>query len=189
MKIIDILIDSASLLGMCDEMEILNSVTADNEVEILNGNDKITSLFNLVKFSIRELCSNYFPMVSCESIRVENGTCPISSLKNYIRIQNVYKNGNVVKFKIINRNILLEEDGEYIVDYESYPTIKSMLEEIDFLQEFSPDVTVLGLCAYYSLAHGMFSEFQEFHEKYVAKAESLKSIKNIHLPSRRWEWE
>ena len=187
MKIIDILIDSASLLGLCDEINVLSSAVVDNEAEILNGNEKIASLFNLVKFSIRELCSNYFPMVSCETISVENGSCPISSLENYIRIQNVYKNGNVVKFKIINRNILLEEDGEYQVDYETYPTINSMFEEVNFLQEFSPDVIVLGLCAYFSLAHGMFSEFQEFHDKYESKAESLKSIKNIQMPSRRWE--
>ena len=187
MKIIDILIDSASFLGLNEEMNVLLSATKDDEVRILEENDKIASLFNLVKFSIRELCSNYFPMVSVETIKTENKCHPISSIENYIRIQNIYEDGNMVRFKIINRNIIFEHDGEYDMTYETYPTISSLFEEIDFLDEFSPDVIVFGLCAYFSLAHGMFTEFEDFHERYVAKAESLKNLKSVQMPTRRWE--
>ena len=93
----------------------------------------------------------------------------------------------MVKFKIINRNIIFEYDGEYEVVYETYPTITSLFQEIDFLQEFSPDVFVFGLCSYYSLANGMFSEFEDFHEQYITKAESLRNLKNVQMPIRRWE--
>ena len=108
-------------------------------------------------------------------------------LENFIRIQNIYKDGEMVKFKLINRNVTLEEDANYEVRYETYPTITTMFEEIDFLQNFSPDAIVLGLCSYYALAHGRFDEFQEFHEKYTSKAESLKSLRNFQIPSRRWQ--
>ena len=62
-----------------------------------------------------------------------------------------------------------------------------MFEEIDYLQEFSPDVIVFGLCAYYALSHGLFADFEQFHEKYVEKAESLKGLKIFEMPARRWE--
>ena len=62
-----------------------------------------------------------------------------------------------------------------------------MFEEIDFLSNFSEDVIVCGLCAYFSLAHGMFDEFKEFHEQYSEKAENMKELKSFNMPQRRWE--
>ena len=128
MKIIDILIDSASFLGLNEEMKTLLSATYENETQVLSENEKIASLFNLVKFSIRELCSNYFPMVSSTIITTENKTFPISSIENYIRIQNIFKHDHMVKFKTINRNIIFEYDGEYEIVYETYPTITSLFQ-------------------------------------------------------------
>ena len=126
-------------------------------------------------------------MFSNVTIKTENKTFALATLENYIRVNNVFEKDNMIKFKIINRKILFEHDGEYVVNYATYPTISSMFDELDFLQEFSPDVIVFGLCAYYSLAHGMFDEFQNFNEKYVAKAESLKCLRSFELPRRRWE--
>lgn len=186
MKIIDILIDSAFLLGLTDEADVLQSATAETESEIINQNKNVASLLNLVKYSIRELCTNYIPVVRTVSIETKDKKFAVSELENFIRIQNIQQEGQMVKFKIINRNVIFEEDGVYDVKYETYPNINQMFEEIDFLENFSPDAIVLGLCAYYSLAKGMFDEFQSFHEKYVSKAESLKSLHNFKLPSRRW---
>ncbi len=188
MKILDILIDSALLLGLTEEVEMLKTVNSETEVEVLSQNEKIKSLLNLVQYSIRELCTNYKPIVMEKKIQVKNNQYALNNLENYIRIQNIQKDNEMVKFKIINRNIVVDSDGEYLIKYESFPTIETMLDEVDYLQEFSPDAIVLGLCAYYTLSHGMFEDFKEFHEKYVARAESLKSLHNFELPARRWEW-
>ena len=179
MKIIDILIDSANFLGLNSEMEILQNTTQDDENQVLQDNEKIRSLFNLIQFSVKELCTNYIPMITNVDIVTEEKQYPISSLENYIRIQNVFKDNIATKFKIINRNLIFDEDGCYMVSYSSFPTINSMFEDIDFLQDFSPDAIVFGLCSYFSLAHGMFDEFERFHEKYIMKAESLKDIRNF----------
>ena len=187
MKIIDILIDSAFLLGLTDEAEVLQSATAETEKNILDENKNIASLLNLVKYSIRELCTNYIPVVRSVNIETEDKKFPVGDLENFIRIQNIQRNAEMIKFKIINRNIILEKNGVYEVRYETYPTINNMFEEIDFLENFSPDAIVLGLCSYYSLANGLFDEFQSFHEKYISKAESLKSLHSFKLPSRRWQ--
>lgn len=187
MKIVDILIDSALLLGLTDEANALQTATVETENEVISNNENIASLFNLVKYSIRELCTNYIPVVRDVSVETEDKKFAVGMLENFIRIQNIHKNGEMVKFKIINRNVIFEEDSIYEVRYETYPTIATMFEEIDFLQNFSPDAIILGLCAYYSLAHGLFNEFQEFHEKYISKAETLKNLHNFQLPCRRWQ--
>lgn len=189
MKIIDILKDSAQLLGLTKEVGILESVTEDSIPEEIQTNENIVSLFNLVNFSIRELCTNYVPVLDSVLIQSKNCTYPLNSLENFIRIQNVYKDDNLIKFKIINRNLVFEEDGVYQVCYKTYPKVDSLFTEIDFLQSLSPDVIVFGLCAYYSLANGLFNEFKEFHDKYLSQAESLKELKFFEIPSRRWEWE
>ena len=189
MKIIDILFNSANLLGLTDDAFVLESMTEENETQVLTDNENIKSLYNLVQFSVRELCTNYVPMIEDVTITTTNKSYPLSSLENYIRVQNVFENKEMVKFKIINRNLIFDHDGKYVVKYATYPTIISMFEEIGYLQNLSPDAIVFGLCAYYSLAHGMFEEFQEFYDKYISKAESLKSLRNFDLPCRRWEWE
>ena len=187
MKVIDILIDSALFLGLTDEAEVLKTTNEENVSTVLADYKQIVSLLNLSNFAIRELCTNYIPIVKDICVKTKDKTFALNTLENYIRIQQIQKNGESVKFKIINRNVNLDEDGEYVVLYETYPTIISLFDEIDFLNSFNPDIIVFGLCAYYSLANGMFDDFQNYHEKYISRAESLKSLKSFDLPARRWE--
>lgn len=186
MKVIEVMTQGAILLGLGEEHILLETASMEQENELLN-NKNVKSLFHLSKYAFQELCTNYIPIV--ESLTLNSVDCKIEvkRLLNFIRVQNVKKNGETVKYKIINRNIVFEEDGEYVVEYLTYPNINSMFEEIDFLSNFSEDVIVCGLCAYYSLAHGMFDEFKEFHETYIEKAENLKELKSFNLPQRRWE--
>jgi len=186
MKIIDILINGAELLGLKEEAKLLSEATEDN-MDLVMTDDNISTLFRLVKFSIQELCTNYVPMVAREKIETADKTYAISNLKNFIRVQNIYRDNDPIKFKIINRNILFEEDGEYTIQYASYPEIESVYEDIDFLENFSPDAIIFGLCAYFSLARGLFEEFTSFHEKYLEKADSLRALRIFEMPTRRWE--
>lgn len=187
MKVIEIMAQSAMLLGLGEEHMMLEIATAEKETELLE-NQNIKSLFHLTKYAFQELCTNYIPVV--ESVNIKSADCKIEvkSLTNFIRVQNVTKNGENVKYKIINRNIVFDEDDEYFVEYLTYPNVNSMFEEVDFLSNFSEDVIVNGLCSYFSVAHGMFDEFKNFHEMYVEKAENLKELKSFNLPQRRWEW-
>ena len=187
MKIVDILIDSAQILGLNEESAILENATEETELQMLEENEKIKKLFTLFKYAIREVCINYIPYAASVKITTENKQYPLNALDNFIRVQSVSQNGNFVKYKIINRNLVFMEDGEYEVNYASYPLIITMFEDINFLEDFSPDVLVFGLCAYFSLAYGMFEDFEEFHERYISRAESLKSLRLFDLPCRRWE--
>ena len=189
MKILDIMMESATLLGLNKECVLLQNMDLENEQLVYAENPNLFSLFNLSKYSIREVCTNYVPMIQTVKMTTKENKIALSSLLNYIRIQNVTKDNEMVRYKIKNRSVIFEEDGEYEINYLSYPDFDSAFDNIDFLNNLSPDVLVLSLCAYYALAHGMFEEFEDLHDKYVEKAESLKSLRVFDMPARRWEWE
>lgn len=187
MKIIDIIKQSAQLLDLEEVNSLLTSANEEVEEQILQHED-IRRLLNLCALSIQELCSNYISVYTEQQIEVENNIFSLNKLSNFIRIMNVSKDNQIVKHKIVNRNIILEENGIYTIKYCSYPSINSLFDEIDFLSNFSPDVIVMSLCAYYAISHGMFNEFELFHNRYIEKAESLKCLRLFEMPLRRWEW-
>ncbi|MCQ2564873.1 MAG: hypothetical protein MJ152_03350, partial [Clostridia bacterium] len=125
MKIIDVMKSSADILGMVPERAVLESATQETETTVLN-NEEIAKLFNLVKFSVQEFCTNYSPVLMEQTVNVSNGAYAVSGLTNCIRVNNVYKDNVPVAFKIINRNICVETDGVYEVKYSSFPDITSM---------------------------------------------------------------
>ena len=187
MKVIEIIKGSASLLGLEIECAVLDAKEFKDEVQVRAEYPNIASLFNLLKFSIKELCANYAPMVASVIVQTMNKKISVSNFENFIRLKSVTKAGEAVKFKIINGCAEVEEDGEYEVSYLTYPIVESFESDVCFLENLSPDVIILGLCAYYALAHGMFDEFENMHEKYIEKAESFKGLKIFEMPARRWE--
>lgn len=187
MKIIDIIKNSAELLDLHETIDALNTATEENEQDILVL-PEVQRLMSLSALAIQELCSNYISVHSEQEIETTECSYPLKNLVNYIRINSISENENNVKFKIVNRNIVVEKDGKYLVKYCSFPSITSLFEEIDFLNNFSPDVLVMAVCAYYAVAHGMFNEFELYHDKYLSKAQALKELKIFEMPLRRWEW-
>lgn len=187
MKIIEVIKHSAELLGLQEAVAVLSTATEENEDETL-GNEQVKKLLNLAALSIQELCSNYISVFVEEKFETFENKIPLKNLHNYIRTVGVTKDDVLVKHKIVNRNIVLEEDGKYVIKYCTYPSIMSLFDEVDFLSDLSPDVLVMALCSYYSIAHGMFKEFEVFHEQYISKAQALKELKIFELPLRRWAW-
>ncbi len=186
MQIIDILSDSAQVLGLISERDLLKSATIENQATVLEDSN-IKELFHLVKFSIQELCSNYVPIADMQEIVVDNLTFELKNLTNFIKLKKISKGEEKAEYKILNRTIHFKENGIYQVYYETYPSITSLFDEVDFLSHLSPDVIVFGLCSYYCLSKGLFEDFKLFHEKYIGRAESLKDLKTFFLPTRRWE--
>ena len=184
MKIIDIIKKACELLSLENEIELLNSYT-DDDSELMK-NKEIVKLFNLSKFSIQELCTSYVPVQAEQQISTTDKAFSVGELANFIRVQNVYKDGQIVRHKLINRKLILDEDGTYLVKYLTYPEITSISDSLNFLSHLSPDVLVFGLCAYYCLSKGLFDDFKIYNEKYVERAESIKNLKIIDLPQRRW---
>ena len=120
--------------------------------------------------------------MSVNKIKSENKSIAISKLNNYIRVQHIKLNGQNVKYKIVNRQILLDDDGEYDVYYFSYPQIETITDDLDCFKVVNMDVIVLGLCAYYCLANGVFDGFNNYSQQYRDKAEKLREMKSFTMP-------
>ena len=148
MQIIDILCDSAELLGLTSERDLLKTTTEESQSVALE-NDNIKELFHLVKFSIQELCSNYVPVSNMQEVEVEDSTFELKNLTNFIKLKNITKGEERAEYKVINRTVHFKENGVYSFYYETYPSIMSLFDEVDFLSHLSPDVIVFGLCSYY----------------------------------------
>ena len=99
----------------------------------------------------------------------------------------VFKKDKKIKFKQINRKLVFAEDGTYLAKYLTYPTISSVFDDLSFITNLNPDVLVFGLVSYYCLSNGLFDEFKMYNDTYTEKAESIKALKTIELPQRRWQ--
>ena len=187
MEIIDIIKQAIHLLSLNEYYEVIDSATKEKEEEILN-NEEIKKLFNLSNLVLHDLCTNYVPIVNKQVVAIKNKNYEIKNLANFYKIKNVKKNNLPVDYKIISKNIVVEDDGEYEINYYYLPNVKSLFDELDFLSTLSPEVLVYGLCAFYCLSVGLFDEFKIYNEKYKSRAEAIKNLKVFELPKRKWEW-
>ena len=185
MKIKDLIQNSAVLLGLTDTVSVLQDEQKTDADKL--ADKQVAELLNLAELSIRELCTNYVPVLSTCEITTLNKTYPLSSIENFIKIESVKKGEENVKFKIISRNLILEEDGNFTVEYYSHPSISALTDDVSFLQEFGTEVAVFGLCAYYCLTKGLFEDFENYHEMYLERCTALKEVKCCIMPQRRWE--
>ena len=71
MKIIDVMKNSAELLGLNNERDLMESATSASEESLLE-NSEIKQLYNLIKFSIQELCTHYLPVITTQEISTTN---------------------------------------------------------------------------------------------------------------------
>lgn len=185
MKILDILNQTTNLLSLTDEAEILKTATKENETEILK-NAEINKLLSFINLTLHELCVNYIPVLNTVEVVVENKSYELNKLTNFLRLHNIKKDGKIVNFKIFNKCINLLEDGNYTINYYTYPEINSLFEELSFLSNLSPDVLVYGLASFYCLSKGLFDEFKIYNDKYKSRAEAIKNLKVFELPRRIW---
>lgn len=181
----EILASSAELLGLTETKQLINSATSETEQQILKD-AQVERLLSLCQFALQELCTNYLPFVNDCDLQSSNKIIPLGSLANFIRLKSVTQNGKVAKYKIINRNLVFDEDDCYTISYYTYPKLTSLFEELDFLDQYGPEVAVYALCAYYALATGRFTEFETFHEQYSERALSIRDLRIFELPQRRW---
>ena len=164
MEIIDIIKQSIHLLSLNEYYDVVDNASKESEEEILK-NEEIKKLFNLIT----------------------NKSYPIKNLTNFYKIKNVKRGKILENYKIISKDIVVKEDGEYEINYYYLPSVNSLFDELDFLSTLSPEVLVYGLCAFYCLSVGLFDEFKIYNDKYKSRAEAIKNLKMFELPKRKWE--
>ena len=185
MRIIDIMKDVAVILGLNNVYADIDAIDLDSDNIVLT--EDLETLFNLCRVSIQEFCTNYAPVIDSIKISTTNKKYALNKIDNFLKLKKISLNGEDVKAKIRSRNIEVDKDGEYDVLYYTYPNIDSITDDIDFLSSFTPDVLISSACAYWSLSHGQYADFNKFHEDYLKKANAIKDLRVFNMPQRRWE--
>lgn len=186
MNLCDVLIMSANLLNLNDESQALSTMDQDNVAEIVAQYPKINKLFNLAQTALREICFSYLPLVVEADVEFIDGTYSTDQLDGYVKLVKVKKDGYVVHSKFKNGKIIVKNPGVYTVMYVQKPKVYSLLDNLDIFENLSPDILVLGTCAYYAISLAMYDDFEYFHDEYIKRAESIKKLAMAQMPTRRW---
>ena len=186
MNLCDVLIMSANLLNLNEERDLLSSVNQDNASQILEENQKIKKLYHLSQTALREICFSYLPLVVEETVEFETCSYASHNLDEYVKLVKVKQDGRVVHSKYKNGEIIVDKPGTYTVMYVQKPKVYGLTDQLDIFENLSPDVLVLGICAYYAISLAMYDEFEYFHEEYLKRAESIKKLAISQMPARRW---
>lgn len=186
MTLRDVLVMSANLLNLTDERDILQTITEDNYTEIMSANKPIQKLYNLALTSLREICFNYLPVITEEECTTVDKKIETSSLDDFVKLIKVKQDNKLVPYKFKRGIITVKADGDYSVQYVQNPKVNSIIDSLDIFEDLSPDILVLGICAYYAVSMGMYDEFEYFHDEYLKRAEAIKKLGVYQMPSRRW---
>lgn len=186
MTILDLIKKSAIMLNIKQvlEDESLNSVTSENEVNVLSNNFELKRLFEFSKLVLNEVIS-YSPNIKRKEFKVENGAISIDEIDNVLKIIGVKNDSGYVKFSIVDNQIKLK-DGVYTIIYNQSPIVDSILSNIDINGDVSEDLLVAGVNSYYCLATGLYAEYNVYNSQFVDRLSRIKNLKLFAMPCRSW---
>lgn len=189
MTILDLINKSAVMLNIQEVLnENLNSITADNEAEVLANNFALKRLYEFSKIVLNEI-SSHLPKVEQYVCEAKGNKIELSTLTRLGKVVGVKNNTGYVDFNISGGAINVKEDGIYLVVFNQYPKTDSVLDEIEQCNQLiTDDILVNGLNSYYCLATGLFNEFNIYHSHYAEKLAGFKKLKVFSMPNRSWEW-
>ena len=188
MTVLDLIKKSAVILNI-DEISnaSLNTITAENELEILENNVALKRLYELTKVMLNEIATYYMPIMKTVEINSVDKKIDTSKWKNVLRIVGVRLDDVFVKFCVEDEKILVKKDGYYTVIFQQTPTVSSLLDKVNvFNENVGEDLLIDGLNSYYCLACGLFKEFSLYNEKYSKKLANLRNLPIFNLPCRSW---
>lgn len=143
--------------------------------------------FNIIN---SEIATDYFPLVSLETIEVKNGIFNLASLDHefYKLVKLEDKNFLSAKYEIYD-NILYAKDGKYKIVYCYVPEKVTLNSEINnFNGKVLDRVFAYGINKEYCFISGLYSEADSYKTKFEESLKMAQMLKReIKLPKRRWE--
>lgn len=182
MKVLDILLETADMLGMKDGVAAyFNGEAEDYEEQSL----QLLTCFHLAECA---LALDYLPLYAEDELLTATGRLQFSSFAHEpIRIVDVKNTaGESVAYTLYPQYIKTSV-GRMTVVYAYAPKKKTVDEESDFNMVTSPHVLVYGTLVQYCLANGMFQESAIWDKKWKDSVAYLCHTKQCkRLGSRRW---
>ena len=186
MKLKDVIILSAGLLGLNDVVSVLDNKMAENEYTspII---ERLRTLSNIVT---NELSSGYLPLERIDDVKVVNKKISLTALqKRPIKILQVFDyNGKSIEFTYDATTIYLEEVQNVKVKYNYVAENYKLTDDVGYTeQSISRVVLAYGVCAEYCLTERRFDEAVMWHQRFVDGVKNKIMPKNVKTSSRRWQ--
>ena len=164
----------------------LSTITSITQSTVLDNNEQLNCVFELSKIVLSEVYSYLAKEMEVTASSVD---CVIDkkSLGSVAKIVSIKNNYGKVNYQLKNNEIILEQDGEYVVKYIVAPDFKYLNNEIDMLNgDISEDLLINGLNAYYCLTAGLFEEYNVYNGRYIDGISRLRNPKLFAMPCRSW---
>ena len=166
--------------------EDLVGVTNNTQSMVLNNNEQLNRMFELSKVVLSEVYA-YASKEIDVGVSSKNGRIDKSLLGNVAKIMSVKDGFGRVDFIVDNNEIVVGQDGEYVLRCIIAPNVKYLTNEIDMLNGMiSEDLLINGLGAYYCLTVGLFEEYNVYNTRYIDGFSKLKNPKLFAMPCRSW---
>ena len=184
MKVKEVVLTAAGLLGMKKEMEEYLSSTASSAKKKV---DEFVDCFNLVE---NELALDYVPLRTKGTFLVEGGVVRFNIFTSEpARVLSVTdEQGKRLEYTIFPTDIRLPEYVKVVkIEYAYLPKKKTIDEESDYQSRVSVGLMAYGVAAEYCAAQGLYAEAAFWNKKYK------ECIPRVHeaqrggkIPSRKW---
>lgn len=184
MKLYDIVITSAILLGKDDAVRCLENTSTNKDFETLVMIDNLTRSANIV---VSELAFTYLPMIKEEHMQVENGKIKFEDLSEKILdLIGVYQGEKELTYKL--RADRVELDGNIVtVKYSYLPSNYDLNDDIGYKEsDVSARILAYGVNSEYLLIEHAFEESLMWRDRYTKALEKLILPKSTKIKGRSW---
>lgn len=188
MTVLDLIKKSAIMLNIQEVLSAdLTSVDNQNQQALLDNNFALKRLYEFSKIVLNQI-NSYMPTIKHVKCTTKNKQISLGVFEGLSKIIGVQNHYGYVKYSIEGTNIVVAEDGNYLVTFNQCPQINSLLDEINLHEDIcGEDILVYGLNSYYCLATGLFNEFNVYNAQYNERLTKLKNFKVFAMPCRSWE--
>jgi hypothetical protein len=188
MTVLDLIKKSAIMLNIQEVLNAdLTSVDNQNQQTLMDNNFALKRLYEFAKIVLNEI-NSYMPTVKQIKCTAKNKQISLNSFEGLSKIIGVQNHYGYVKYSVEGENIIVAEDGNYLVTFNQCPQINSLLDVINQHEDIlGDDILVYGLNSYYCLATGLFNEFNVYNAHYSERLAKLKNFKVFAMPCRSWE--
>ena len=182
MKVLDILLEAADMLGIKEGIRAFFNGDADDYE--MQGTQLLTC-FHLAECA---LALDYIPLYAEDELLSATGRLEFSAFSHApVRIIDVKDWDDVSIPYTLYPKYLKSDAGHVKVTYTYTPDLKSCEDDSDFAMLTSPHILVYGTLVQYCLANGMVQEAAIWDKKWKDSVEYLNQTKKCkRLGSRTW---
>lgn len=181
----NIIMNACRLVGKKEVVAYLNG-----DIELTDEiNDIISDMLIAINVANNSIAANYLPIRDIKKVNATQGKILFKNLsdKQILEIYSIKKNNKLVTdYKCLSNGIIIA-DGEYEVDFSTFPEVVGLDSEIDYYLRLNDFIFSELVVSEYYFLNGYNDEANIWSEKFNEQIQSLLRVKkSVSIPERRW---